>query len=514
MEEKLSFAQGAFILTIANLISRLLGFIFRIVLSNKIGPEGMGIFQLVMPVYMTALSVTTGSISVTVSRLVAQSLSRGDRRYTYRIVSLSLMLITSISAIISGILIFFSDYISSSILNEERTMLPIIIFSPVLFIISSSAVIRGYFEGIQNIKPSAIANIIEEVVRIISVLFLIDAVMPMGIEYAVSAAIFSSVLGEVCVFLFMAYKYKERQHKYKASTSGPHINNHKLMLNIVGTTIPLSLNRFVNTFLQSIEAVIIPQRLMANLSKEESLSIFGELTGMALPIVMLPSIVVNALSVTLVPAVAEAHEKNDMATLEHRVKESVEYTLIISFITSTTLLSLPNEIAITLYHNTEVGIFLRMFSLVVPLIYTSQIMNSALNGMGKHTIAFINNLFASFMRTLCTYILVANSKFMINGYFIGYYLGFLLLFILDYICIRRFIGIFPGVVFFAKTFIASIVFYLCLKIFYCLNPIPNSLISLVITLLLSLIIYLLIMVHTGVLRTGNLIGNLPFLRRV
>ncbi|MDI6601814.1 MAG: stage V sporulation protein B [Thermoanaerobacteraceae bacterium] len=514
MGEKLSFIQGALILTIANLISRVLGFVFRIVLSNEIGAEGMGIFQLVMPVYMTALSITTGSISVTVARLVAQSASRSNHRYTYRIIILSLMFIIAVSIIISGIILLFSDYLSTNILKDERTLISIIVFAPALFIISSSAVMRGYFEGIQNIRPSAIANIIEEVARIGFVLFIIDAVLPMGIEYAVAAAMLSSVIGEISGFLFMAYNYKLRQQRYKASKYGPPINNIKLILNIIGITVPLSLNRFINTLLQSIEAVIIPQRLMVNLSKQKALSLFGELTGMALPIVMLPSIVVNSLSVTLVPAVAEAYDKNDLLTLERRVSESMEYTMIVSFASSAMLLSLSNEIAIALYHNPEVGTFMKMFSLVVPFIYLSQIMSSTLNGMGKQTLTLINTSSASIMRTLCTYFLVADPKLMVKGYFIGYYLGFIILFLLNFICIKKFIVIHINPEFFMKTVLSSILFCIILRLLYYLNPISNGLINLAITLSLALVAYIMILIYTGAMNIENLMKMIPFLRRV
>ncbi len=514
MVEKLGFVQGAFILTIANLISRVLGFIFRIILSNKIGPEGMGVYQLVMPVYMTALSITTGGISVTVSRLVAKSASRGSNDYTRRIIQLSMTLIIAISAVISGLILICSKYISIDILKDERTLMSIFIFAPALFIISSSAVIRGYFEGIQNIKPTAAANIIEEFVRIAFILFIIDAVLPLGIEHAVAASILSSITGEIAGFIYMSYKYRTTQSSIKVSEFVKPIANTKLMLNIIGTTFPLSLNRFINTFFQSIESVIIPQRLMVNLSKQKSLSIFGELSGMALPIVMLPSIVVNSLSVTLVPAIAEAYDRNDLLSLQHRVSESVSYTLIVSFATSALLLSLPNEIAVTLYHNAEVGEFLKMFSLIVPFMYLSHIMSSTLNGMGKQNLTLLITSSASIIRMLCTYYLVAKPSFMINGYFIGYYLSFILLFLLSYICVRKFFAVKIDHLFIIKTVISTLLFYISLKFLYFINPVSNGLINLAVTISLSLLIYVVTLIYTGAIERSELYKIFHFQRRI
>lgn len=512
--QKLSFVQGAFILTVANLISRVLGFIFRIVLSNKIGSEGMGIYQLVIPVYMTALSITTGSISITVSRLVAQSTSRGSHQYTRRIISLSMMLIITVSLIITGTILFFSDYISTNILNDERTLIPIIVFAPALFIISSSAVIRGYFEGIQNIKPTAAANIVEELVRIGFILFIIDALLPMGIEYAVGAAILSSIIGEIAGFIYMSYSYKSTQLNYKISKTNQPIANIKLIINIIGATAPLSINRFINTLLQSIESVIIPQRLMVNLSKQKALSLFGELTGMALPIVMLPSIVVNSLSVTLIPAIAEAYEKNDLPLLEHRVRESMSYTIIVSFATSTMLLSLSNEIALALYHNAGVGEFMKMFSLIVPFIYLSHILSSTLNGMGKQTLTLINTSFASIIRTIFTYYLVAEPTLMVNGYFIGYYTSFIMLFLMNYICVKKIITIRINYQFLIKTVMSSVIFYISLKLLYYLNPVSNGILNLAVTLSLSLILYMSVLIYSRTIDIKDLSKIFIFPRRM
>jgi len=511
--EKLGFVQGALILTIANLISKFLGFVFRIVLSNKIGPEGMGVYQLVMPIYITALSITTGGISVTVSKLVAQSTSRGGAN-TRKIIQLSLMLIIIISVAVCSIIMIWSKYISINILKDERTLTSIFVFAPALFIISSSAVIRGYFEGIQNIKPTATANIIEELFKIGFILFIIDAVLPMGIEYAVAASVLSSIIGEIAGFIYMSYRYKVEWRSIKISKSVKPMASTKIISRVIGTTFPLSLNRFVNTLLQSVESVIIPQRLMINLSKQKSLSIFGELSGMALPIVMLPSIVVNSLSVTLIPAIAEAHEKNDMPSLEHRIDESVCYTIIVSFATSALLLSLSNEIAIVLYHNAEVGKFMKMFSFVIPFMYLSHIMTSTLNGMGKQKLTLLITSSASIIRTLCTYYMVAQPALMVNGYFIGYYLSFFILFLLSYISVRKFTAIKIDCQFFIKTLMSCLFFYINLKILYHINPISNGFINLVTTICISLVIYLLTLIFTGAIKKDNLLKIFPFPRRI
>ena len=208
MVRKKSFLQGALILTISNFITRIIGFVYRIVLSNLIGAEGMGIFHLTFPVYMLSLSLITGGFSVAVSTLVSKQ-HAGRMDYIAKIVKTTLHITIVLSVIISVVLLFTSGWIAKHFLNDSRTYLSLMIFAPALFIISTSSIIRGFFEGMQDVTPNAIANIFEQISRVLIVFGIFYFFSGVKLNYSISSgiAMFGTISGELFGFLYLSYAY-------------------------------------------------------------------------------------------------------------------------------------------------------------------------------------------------------------------------------------------------------------------------------------------------------------------
>lgn len=504
-----SFVRNAAILTVAGFITRILGFVFRIILSNIIGAHGMGLFQLALPVYFIAASFLASGIPIAVSRLVAEQKAKGRYKSLPMIVWVSMAIAVSTSIIISAILFIYAKPIAANILHSPAVYYPMMVYIPALFITASSGVIRGFFQGIQNIVPQAMAQIVEQVTRMALVLSLIGYAVGISIEYASSIAVLGMVIGDVAGFITLMYFYSRTLRRYQVNTSLKN-KTHRSLENpfhigqtIISVALPISSGRALTTLLESMDSVLIPQRLqIAGYTVEQSLTVFGQLTGMAMPLLWFPSTITMSLSVTLLPAIAEAQSLNKKEVIKYRASEAIKLTMLISFAITTILLFMPYQIGQALYHSYETGRFLLHLSLLCIFLYVEGILASVLNGLGKQNITVANSVMCSLLRIAGTYVLVAVPGIEINGYILSLMVTVLLNTILNYAAVYRFTSIsFDALNWVIKPLAASIV--MGAATLYAYNALQNlstpALANLGIALLLGITIYLALAIRMGVI---------------
>ncbi|WP_051585972.1 stage V sporulation protein B [Caldanaerobius polysaccharolyticus] len=508
MVKKKTFIQGAFILTIANFITRIIGFIYRIILSNLIGAEGMGIYQLVFPIYILSLSLVTGGFSVAVSSLVSRESARNNHRCSFNIVNTALKIVISLSLIISLFLLLSSKWLSSNILRDNRTFATLLIFAPAIFIIATSSIIRGFFEGMQDVTPNAIANIIEQVSRVIIVLGLLYFLNGVNIPYSVSSAIamLGNIAGEIFGFFYLSYAFHRERKIYRDIR----LNTKSYFGDIMAISIPLTVNRVIINALSALDNILIPQRLLvAGLNSTQAVSIYGEFTGMAMPLIFFPSIITNSLAVTLIPAISEAYSTKNRHLINRRVRQAVDVSLIIGFLTMAIFLSLPEPIAGMLYSADHVGQMLFWLSFTIAPIFLNQVFASILNGLNLQVITFRNSFIAACIRLYFTYVLVAVPQLGINGYIIGIIISYAILNALDYTSLKKHTNISIGLNSFIYPCLAAFFTYFGLKysfVYLSLTGI-NKAVNLLISLGFGCLLYTIILMCFGVI-TINAIKKL------
>lgn len=205
------FLQGTIILIIAGLITRVLGFINRVVIARMIGNEGVGLYMMAVPTLVLVITLTQLGLPVAISKLVAEAQALGDKRKIKKILVVSLSITCTLSFIFTLSLIVFAPIIAKTFFTDERTLYPLLAVIPVIPIIAISSVIRGYFQGLQQMKPAAYSQVIEQVVRITLIAVCTKAFLPYGIEYAAAGAMLSSVFGELASLFYMFYMFKRKK---------------------------------------------------------------------------------------------------------------------------------------------------------------------------------------------------------------------------------------------------------------------------------------------------------------
>ncbi len=411
--EKGKIIKGAFILTGANIITRLLGFFYRVYMADLIGAEGMGLYQLIVPVYMLVWSISSSGFSTVISKLTAEDTAAG--RNPVLILKLSALLSAGLGAVLGIGLYYNADFIAENILNDIRTALSLKLICFCFPFMALGSCIRGYFFGLQSSLPPAVSQVAEQITRM-TVIFLVgNLLIPKGIEYACAAAVTGMCVGEVvsCCYILLSLLSKPKPERRKKNRDI--ISAYSLILAMV---IPLTLNRLASSLLSAAENILIPLRLQAfGLSKTSAVSEFGRLSGMAVPLIMFPSSFLTAVSITIVPAISESFASGKARAIKSTAEKAVLFASVTGFGAAGLFLTLPNEISSLIYGGEAVGDILFMLGFLCPCMYLNVMMTGILNGLGEQFAIFINGLAGSLI--CLAFVWFAIPELGIGGYIFG-----------------------------------------------------------------------------------------------
>lgn len=383
------------ILSSASLVTKLMGFFYRVFMSNAIGSEGMGIYQLILPIYGLAWSFTSAGFTTTISHITAQENVKRNSGNIKQLLNLCLLFSFIISIIISSILFFGSETIATVILKEPRTELSFKFLALAVPFMTAGSCIRGYFLGMQNPTTPAISQVLEQTVRILIVYFLIGLFSSKGLEIACAMAIIGIVIGEFISFVFVLCNYKKYSSKFSENNK-PTMSLTSMSKIILTMSIPLCATRVVSSLLTTIENMLIPQQMqLYGLSQEQSLEIYGELTGMAMPLVFLPSAFLMAVSISLVPEISKACAVNNKAKIQKTVSTTFLFTFILGIGTASLFAVFPKEVCYIVYNQENLGDLLFPLAFICPFLYAQITMQGLLNGLGEQVFLFVNHLISS-----------------------------------------------------------------------------------------------------------------------
>jgi len=304
------FLRGTLILTIAGILSRFLGFFYKIFLAQALGAEGMGIYQLIFPVFSVCHALTASGIETSISRFTAFGKKNEHAEFLYA----GLFISMAASLAVSLILWRQAPFIALHLLHESRC-------EPLLRILSAAiplAAIHGCFAGSYLGKKKtgipSLAQLLEQLLRIGTVWLLCGICVQQGRKITPSLAAFGLLAGEAGSALFMLNFSGEAWPDFRHPSK--YLSKCRTLLSMA---LPLTGNRLSLTLLQSVEAVLIPLNLQkSGLTAADALSLYGILTGMALSFLMFPNAVTSSISAMLLPVISEEQAKGLAAFFNER----------------------------------------------------------------------------------------------------------------------------------------------------------------------------------------------------
>lgn len=390
---KRAFLTGTLLLTGTGFLCRILGFFYRIFMSRTIGAEGLGIYNMVHPVFGICFALCAGSIQTALSQYVASNQKKG--RAVFRA---GLFISLTLSLLLAFLISHTSPFIARYLLLEPRCEPCLVIMAFSVPFAALHACINGYYYGMQKSHVPAFSQVAEQIIRMAAVFGIVQVMEQNQNEITVSLAVYGHLIGEIAsaaFTLFCLITFPPAKTKTAYKTNAPHsaFFSAHYTLPLLALAIPLMGNRLVLNLLASAEAIWIPNRLTAyGLSSSEAFSVYGVLTGMALPFIMFPSAITNSMAVLLLPSVAQAQAEGNKRQISSAISMALRYSLYMGILCTGIFFLYGQELGSSVFQSPAAGAYIRVLGWLCPFMYLATTLGSILNGLGKTPATFLQNV--------------------------------------------------------------------------------------------------------------------------
>lgn len=404
--KKFIFLKNAIILTITSFILRFLGMVLRIYMSNNIGAEGMGLYQLILSIYVMASTFATAGVSTAVIKIISDELISGSKISVNRALKKS-MIISFSFGITSTILIFIlANPIGKYVLHDTRTIPALKILVLAFPFMSITSCLKGYFLATKNVSTPSNAQLFEQIVRILLIFFLLKSFSHLGITVCCVIIMISDVIAESCSCLYSFWRY----FIYRKTIKTNHLirkNKERILKKFFSVAIPVAGTRYVNSFLHTIENILVPNKLRTfHSSHEKALEEFGIIKGMAIPLLFFPASFITAISTLLLPEMSEAYELHHKEKIRYLTEKTLKLTIISSILISGLFFTFSFEISEVIYKNTQVGHIIKMLAPIVPFMYIESMIMGLLQGLNQQMSSLKYIITDSIIRIILIFFLV------------------------------------------------------------------------------------------------------------
>ncbi len=382
------FILNSLVLLASSIILQIIGLFFNVYISNKIGSEAVGVFTLVMSVYLFGITLATSGINIAATRVISEELALnnevGIKSATKKCVTISL--ITGILA--SFIFFIFCDFIVSKCLHNRVSHNVIYALCIALPFISMSSAINGYFVAVRRAYKNAMAKFFEEFVKIVATAMLLNIFMPSGLDYMCLSLIVGDVISEVLSLIFL-YVLLLKDKNY--SKSFRFLGN-SYTPRILRISLPVAFTSYIKSGLSTLKQILIPISLeRSGLGCSLALSNYGVVNGMAMPVIMFPSVFINCFASLLVPEFSRYFVKKDSKRIKQMSTFILLSTLVFSLFICAIIFFFAEPICEALYKQSDISQYVKLLAFLIPCIYLDLVIDNILKGLDAQvSVVFIN----------------------------------------------------------------------------------------------------------------------------
>lgn len=411
--------KGTLILSAASILSRIIGFIYRIYLADILGEKLLGTYQLIFPIYVLCFTIYGAGMQSAISQVTAtfsgrpdtsvddktsKHLKRKNNLTSNNILLTGIIISLTLALSLSAIINLNSNWIACHILMVPDCDIYLKLLTYLFPFCSVSACICGFQYGLENAKPPAIAGIIEQFTRILFV-FIVQGFFS-DKEICCQIAVYGLTVGEFFGFIYNIYSLKNKtltKRKNKISFS----ESFKVLFPVF---ISLTSIKLTISLLHSVESIFIPAALVKyGYTTNEALSVYGIYSGMAMPFILFPATITMAISTMLLPAVSKAHSSENKKQIKKLIRRTSYFCLVTGMSATVFFLLFGNTCANLFFHNELAGRYLTILSFLCPFLYLNMTYSSILNGLGKPHMTFV-------ITVICTLIKILSLIFFVPDY--------------------------------------------------------------------------------------------------
>lgn len=390
------FIKSTLILILSGFLTKMLGFIIKVVYTRIIGEYGISLFTIATPTYSLLLTISTLAIPISISKLVSENKGR-----SIRILTSAAFLILSINFLLILIIFLTKDFIAINLLKEPLAAPILMAFALTLPFVSISAVLKGYFAGKQNMVPHAISNILEQIVRLIIIVTILPMLMKKSVMYAVLGLILLTILSEISsIIVFLFFLPKHINYKNNLLPSKKHTKD------ILNISLPTVSSRIIGNIGYFLEPIILTNLLLfSGYTNAYILREYGAYNAYSLALLTMPGFFIAAISTSLLPEISKFHGERNSSMVKRRIKQSLLFALLIGTFFSFIIFTFRDKLLFTLYNTTNGSDYIKILAPFFVLFYLEGVLTSALQALGHAKITMNITLWGVILKLLVMAIL-------------------------------------------------------------------------------------------------------------
>lgn len=420
-----SIIGGMTVLGLAGLICKLVGVLYSIPLTWMIGTNGLGVYQAVFPAYNLLLTISSAGLPVAVSRLVARHLAKDDPRNARHVFKTALLLLLILGSVATIFMLAGSGALAAAT-DQPSSRIGFLVIAPCVVIVCVLSAFRGFMQGQQDMVPTAISQLIEQVGKVFLALPMAYYGSRIGVEYGAAGALLGTTIVEGAALVYMVILYFHRRSRFAAI---PQLSNEatessaRIAKQLMAISIPITIGACIVPFSQYIDSIMTVGRLIiAGIPADHAGSVYGLFSGTVIRIINIPTALALAVSMSLVPAISSAKAVNDNAGVVRQTDLGMRFAFLIGLPCSVGMSVLAEPLMRFFYQGSISeeqlilgGELLSMSALTIILFTVVQATTSVLQGLGKQRIPMYTLLAGVIFKIILNYVLIAVPEINIHG---------------------------------------------------------------------------------------------------
>lgn len=410
MRRAMPIFYSAILLTIVNLLLRLVGTSFQVYLSGRIGASGIGLLQLVMSVGSLAMVAGMGGIRTAAMYLTAGELGRRKPQNVVWILSGCFLYSIIFSGTVAIVLYTFAPQIAEHWIGDLRTVAPLRLFAVFLPATCFCGVMTGYFTAAKRIATLAAVEVAEQILTMGVTLCALTLWAGHDPGKAALCVVLGSSAG-ACLTLICLAVLRLLEHPPKGSRI-------PVADQLCRTALPLALADDLRTGINTVENLMVPRRLSLNSATKDPLAAFGQVSGMVFPVLMFPACILFALAELLIPELARCAASGSRSRISHLVRKGLKVAMLYGLLFCGWMYLLSGDLCMKLYRSTEAGRYLKLYALMIPMLYCDALTDAMIKGLGQQKVSVRYNILTSAMDVTLLYVLL--PLYGMEGYYFSF----------------------------------------------------------------------------------------------
>lgn len=421
MPKRLPIFYSALLLTGVNLLLRFVGTGFQVYLSGRIGPSGIGLLQLVMSVGSLSMIAGIAGVRTATMYLTAEELGKKRKNNVPCVLSGCFLYSILCSGIISAMLFAFAPVLAEYWIGATETTNALRLFAGFLPACCLSSVMTGYFTAANRIGTLTAVEIAEQLVSMVITLGALSLWAGHDAVKACQSVILGSSMGSLLTLGCLIWIYARNNHNSPSQIP--------VKSRLLNTAVPLALADILRSGITTTENLMVPKRLALNSAIENPLAAFGIVSGMVFPVLMFPACILYGLSELLIPELARCNAAGNRMRISYLTGRCLKLAMLYGLFFSGLMFLLADKLCVSLYDNWEAGRYLRLYALLIPMLYCDAITDAMTKGLGQQKICVRYNILTSAMDVCMLYYLL--PVYGMEGYFLSFLISHLVNFILS-----------------------------------------------------------------------------------